>query len=160
MASTYALLLGTTETLRLPILHLAIALLWQATSVHAVAKVSIVAEGSPLVVNAVDYDARIEPDGCLTNLRIGGRVFLAPGVSISRGSYFFLGGPLMLKKSSACDTIVVASSDEATIRYEFGDNEMTWQLTNKSDDAMVLFIVFAKEVDAAPMRTARPSQLP
>ena len=136
--------------LRLPILHLAIALLWQATSVHAVAKVAIVAERSPLVVSAADYDARIEPDGCLTNLRIGGREFLAPGVSISRGSYFFLGGPLKLKKvERMSDNVVVASSDEASIRYEFGDNEMTWQLTNKSNDAMVLFIVFAKEVDAA-----------
>ena len=71
-------------------------------------------------------------------------------MSISRGSYFFLGGPLKLTKvERVSDNVVVASSDAASIRYEFGDTEMTWQLTNKSDDPMVLFIVFAKEIDAA-----------
>ncbi len=129
---------------------LAVAVLWEAASALAVAEVQIVAEGSPLAVSATGYDARIEADGCLTNLRVDGREFLAPGVSISRGSYFFLGGPLKLTDvQRESNIVVVASSDEASIRYEFGDTEMVWRLTNKSDDAMVLFIVFAKEVDAA-----------
>jgi len=135
--------------LRLPILYLAIALLWQATSLAAVAKVAIFAEGSPLAVSAAGYDARVEADGCLTNLRIDGREFLAPGVSISRGSYFFQGGPLKLTKlERAADNVVVASSDAASIRYEFGETEMVWQLTNKSAEPMVFFLVFAKDVDA------------
>jgi Carbohydrate esterase, sialic acid-specific acetylesterase len=136
--------------LRLPILFFSSVILWQAMLVPAVAKVSIVAEGSPLAITAAGYDARIEADGCLTNLRIDGREFLAPGVSISRGSYFFLGGPLKLTKvERVSDNVVAASSDAASIRYEFGDTKMVWQLTNKTDDGMVLFIVFAKEVDAA-----------
>jgi hypothetical protein len=129
---------------------LAVGFLWTCATGSAVAAVKIVAEGSPLAVSAAGYDARIEADGCLTNLRVDGREFLAPGVSISRGSYFFLGGPLKLTKvDRVSDNAVVASSDAAAIRYEFGETEMVWQLTNKSDDAMVLFIVFAKEVDAA-----------
>ena len=102
-------------------------------------------------MSAAGYDARIEADGCLTNLRIGGREFLAPGVSISRGSYFFLGGPLKLTKvERVSDNVVVASSDAASIRYEFGDNGNDLAADQQIGRCRwCCFIVFAKEVDAA-----------
>jgi hypothetical protein len=138
--------------LRRSICILSLALLWPLASgstVAETAEVTIVSEGSPLAVSAAGYEARIEADGCLTNLRVDGHEFLAPGVSFSRGSYFYQGGPLKLANvERVSDHVVVASSDVATIRYEFGASEMTWQLTNKSAEPMVLFLVFAKDVDA------------
>ena len=89
---------------------------------------------SPLTIKSSSYEARVEADGCLTSLQVSGREFLAPNVGISRGSYFFQNGPLKLPKiERPSENVVVASSDLASIRYEFGESEMTWQLANQSD---------------------------
>lgn len=126
-----------------------------------VADVTIATEGSPLTVKSGSYEARIEADGCLTNLRVHGREFLAPGVAISRGSYFFLNGPMKLPTiERPSDDVVVAKSDGASIRYEFGESKMTWHLANESDDPLVFFLVFAKDLDAAFDQNERAFVLP
>ena len=128
---------------------LAIAMLRVVASGVAVAEVNIVAQDSPLDVHAAGYEARVEPDGCLTSLRIGGREFLAPGVSISRGSYFYQNGPLKLTNiKRPVSNVIEASSDLASVRYEFDENSMTWRLANHSDSPLVLFFVLAKEAEA------------
>ena len=127
----------------------AVAMVRVFASGVAVAEVRIEEQESPLVVRASGYEVQVEPDGCLTSLRIGGREFLAPGVSISRGSYFYQNGPLKLtsiKRPSS--NSIEASGDIASVRYEFGDDSMSWHLTNRSDSPLVLFFVFSKEAEA------------
>lgn len=123
---------------------------WSSVVAQLCAEVAIRSENSPLKVVSQNYEARIEADGCLTNLQSSGQEFLAPGISISRGSYFFAGGPLKLNKiEQVAENVVTASNESAAIRYEFGEAEMTWQLTNKSNNAIVFFMVFSKDVNAA-----------
>ncbi len=140
---------------------LSAAFCWSSVVAQLRAEVAIHTENSPLKVVSQNYEARIEADGCLTNLRIGGHEFLAPGVSISRGSYFFAGGPLRLSSiKHLADNIVAASNETAAIRYEFRAAEMTWQLTNKSDNAIVFFMVFSKDVNAAFNQEGQATVLP
>ncbi len=136
--------------LRALIFLLTLPSFWFLTAGVSVADLTIVTEGSPLAIKSAFYEARIEADGCLTNLRIQGREFLAPGVAISRGSYFYQSGPVKLPKiERPSENVVVAKGDSASIRYEFGESEMTWQLANESDDPLVFFFVFANDLEAA-----------
>lgn len=140
----------STTKLRILIFSLAMHFLCFLTVGVLAAEVTIVSEVGPLSIKSHAYEARIESDGCLTNLRINGREFLAPRVAISRGSYFFHNGPLKLPAiERLSENIVVAKSDSASIRYEFGESEMTWQLTNNTEDLFVFFFVFAKDLEAA-----------
>lgn len=123
---------------------------WLVTATEIAAAVTIVAEASPLTIKSDRYEARIEGDGCMTSLRVNGREFLAPDVGISRGSYFYQKGPLKLPKiERPSENNVVASGDAASIHYEFGESEMSWQLVNRSDAPLVFFFVFAKDLEAA-----------
>ncbi len=127
-----------------------VALIWMFASSQAWADVTIRSKRSPLSITSDHYEATIAPDGCLTNLRIAGHEFLAPGVSISRGSYFFAGGPLKLNKvEQTTDSAVAASNKTASIRYDFGEQEMSWHLTNKSDTPLVFFLVLSRDVQTA-----------
>ena len=136
--------------LRVLIFLLAVPLICFLTAGALVADITIVTEGSPLAIKSDLYEARIEADGCLTNLRVQGREFLAPGVAISRGSYFFQNGPVKLPKiERPSENVVVAKGDAASIRFEFAESEMTWHLANGSDDPLVFFFVFAKDLEAA-----------
>lgn len=106
------------------------------------AKVSVKLEEQPIAVKTAKYEARIEPDGCLTQLKLGGINYFAPGVSVSRGSYFYQNGPLKLRNLKRMDDdIVVANSEQASIRYEFDDDRLTAHVTNASDTDMVFFVV-------------------
>jgi len=105
------------------------------------AKVVVELEEQPLAVTTPHYTARIERDGCLTNFAPGGINFLAPGVSLSRGTYFYQGGPLKLPEINRQGDIVEANSKLAAIRYEFADDTLTMQLTNTSKQEMVFFVV-------------------
>lgn len=123
---------------RLLMLFLSYALLSQ----YSYAKVSVKLEEQPIAVKTANYEARIEPDGCLTQLKIGGINYFAPGVSISRGSYFYQNGPLKLRNLKRMDDdIVVANSQQASIRYEFDDDQLTAHIANASDTDMVFFVV-------------------
>lgn len=103
----------------------------------------------PLSIATPHYHAEVGVDGCLTNLRIGGTEFLAPGVSISRGSYFFHEGVLKLGEvGRPAANVVAAKSEQASIRYEFDEASMTWKLANLTDEPLVFFLVFSDSLDA------------
>ena len=113
------------------------------------ADVTIAIEPTPLTVNAAGYQARIDGDGCLSSLRIAGREFLAPGVSVSRGAYFFRGGALALPKiERPNDSTVVASGSAARVEYRFDDQATTWTVTNESEESTVFFVVLSKELES------------
>ncbi len=116
------------------------------------AKVSLTLEAQPIAVSTTKYTARIEPDGCLTQLKIGGINYLAPGVSISRGSYFFQNGALKLDDvKRVADNVVEAGNDQAAIRYEFADQQLVARVTNKSATEMVFFVVLNGLVGAVSL---------
>lgn len=93
------------------------------------------------------YEAHIASDGCMTNLRIGDREFLAAGVSLSRGGYFFQGSVLDLgmPKRQGEDTIRAANT-KATVVYTFTSERMTWTVTNVTDQPMSYFLVLPAAV--------------
>jgi len=101
------------------------------------------------VITGPNYEATVAGDGCLTNLRIGGEEFLAPGVSISRGSYFYYEGALKHTSVEQPEPhVIVARSDVASVRYEFSEEGMVWTVKNNREEAMPFFIVFATKVEA------------
>ncbi len=104
--------------------------------------VSIQTVGAARVVQTPKYEATVADDGCLTNLRLGGREFLNPKICISRGSYFFQNGPLKLPAVEQAGNVITAKGEQAAIRYEFGADSMTWSLENLADKPMVFYIVF------------------
>ena len=91
----------------------------------------------------------MEDDGCLSSLRVDGVEFLHPGLNVSRGSYFLHGQPeRMTDVRQPAANVLTAENAETSIRYEFGPDQMTWTLENKSNDAMPFFCVLDAEVIA------------
>ena len=116
---------------------------------YSFAKVAVELESQPIAVKTSSYTARIEADGCLPNLLLNGIQFLAPGVNISRGSYFYQGKPLELPNVKRLEgNVVEAAGEAAAIRYVFDDQRMTWHLTNKTSEELVFFIVLNGYVGA------------
>jgi serine/threonine protein kinase len=102
-------------------------------------------------VETVPYEADIDPDGCLTSLRIGGIEFLRPGVDISRGVYFVQDPVGVLKLPTleqVGSNVVRARGERAEIRYEFGDQALVWSPRNLTDQSMNFFLVFDRAVTA------------
>lgn len=96
------------------------------------------------------YDASIAADGCLTSLRIAGREFLNPHVSISRGTYFYQEGVLPTPTVSQPEPgVVVAEGEKASVRYEFREASMKWTVTNKTEAQMAFYMILDPSVTAA-----------
>ncbi len=95
------------------------------------------------------YEAVVEPDGCLTSLRIGGTEFLYKGGKVSRGSYFFRQAALKLPTiNQPAGNVLTAQGDQAAVRYEFGRDTLAWTVTNSTDAPLTFFIVFNAGVRA------------
>ena len=112
------------------------------------AEVIIVPQETEWKISAAGYQAKIGKDGCLSNLMIDGLEFLAPGVNISRGSYFWQGSVLSLNSpTKPSDAVLAAENERASILYAFFDDHMTWTVTNKTQAAMTFLMVFNAKVD-------------
>ncbi len=86
------------------------------------------------------YEAVVEEDGCLSSLRVDGVEFLHPGLDVSRGSYFLQKGPQRLTDLRQPEAnVLTADGANASIRYEFGPDKMTWALENKSKGGDAVF---------------------
>ncbi len=95
------------------------------------------------------YEAVVEGDGCLTNLRVDGVEFLKPGLDISRGSYFYQQNTESLPDVVQPEPHVIkAQGERAAIRYEFGPEKMIWTLENKTNLSMAFFVVLDTPVEA------------
>ncbi|MCE5199794.1 MAG: sialate O-acetylesterase [Armatimonadota bacterium] len=115
---------------------LAIVLVWTlCLFAVAQANVNIQKNGDTYSIKADRYQATIARDGCLTNLVIDGKEFLMPGVSYSRGSYFY-----KIEDKVTCalpdihiagENTVSAKGADAEITYTFTDDAMNWAITNK-----------------------------
>lgn len=136
-----------------------VALFWGNSSCFA--KVSVELEQQPVAIQGADYAARVEPDGCLTKLSIQRVEFLAAGVGISRGGYFYQNGVLRLPEvTPPADDVVEARGEQAAVRYEFGDETITCQLENTSDADMVYFLVLNGIVGAASVGDQPLQEMP
>ena len=112
-------------------------------------KVSKIAHEERIVSTSV-YSATVARDGCLTQLRVAGEDFLAPGVGISRGGYLVQQGEVLrleqIEQPQA--NVLVASSDMASVRYEFHSDEIIWTLKNQTKEPMAIFLILAPEIAA------------
>lgn len=115
---------------------------------EVMAKVTVEAKPQPYEIRAAGYHATVASDGCLTNFRVAGQEFLAPGVSLSRGSYYYRNGAVKLPRVSLEGEQVIAESDVAAIEYESREDGMRWHLTNRSAEQLIFFLVLAEEVEA------------
>lgn len=105
--------------------------------------------GKNRVVRAATYEAVIAPDGCLTNLRVGGVEFLAPGVGNTRGAYLYQGGVQRMTSVKRKGDGYLAKSEVGSIHYRFQDDAMEWTVTNASSKTLILFLVFRDDLDGA-----------
>ena len=115
----------------------------------AAGDISIAQRPGPLRIEGDRYRATVAPDGCLTNLVVDGEEFLAPGVNISRGSYFYRDGAVALRDVKRhSENRITASGDVASIEYSFEPNGMQWKLRNRTAEPLIFFVVFAVEISA------------
>jgi hypothetical protein len=95
-----------------------------------------------------NYEAKIERDGCLTSLSIGGFEFLKSDVANTRGGFFYQDGILSVPKfESPANNIVITKGDKATARYEFFQTYFKAVLTNLTDKPMSYYFVFDPAAD-------------
>jgi len=104
--------------------------------------------GPNIVVRGSTYEAVIAPDGCLTNLRVDGVEFLAPGVGNTRGAYLYQGGVQRTDSVKRKGNRYRAKTGVGSIDYKFLDESMEWTVTNASKAPLVLFMVFRDDLDA------------
>lgn len=134
--------------IRRPTAALTVMLCLSAWSAQAAVTVTV-AEGE-YRVKADAYEATVAADGCLTRLAIGGVEFLKPSSQTNRGMYFHQGASLVLNKiERQGDTVVVASSDKASMRFEFLSDRINLEVANLSPAGMNCYAVFTPEVTAA-----------
>ena len=140
-------------------LHPVLLIVFIAQAVHA--EVLLEREPQPIAVKTTNYEARVEPDGCLTELKLGGINYFAPGVGISRGSYFYQGGPLKLDEVKVTrESRVEASGKDAAVTYEFAEDQILAHLTNTSDTQLVFFVVMNGLVGAASVEASEIQETP
>ncbi len=102
---------------------------WQATGAH--------------------YAATVAEDGCLTSLRVDGEEFLAPGVAVSRGIYFFEGGTQKLPALASPEAnVLVATGTDCELRYTFTDEGLTVAARNGRGKPAKLFAVLPAGLSA------------
>jgi len=104
--------------------------------------------GDAIAIEFPGYKAYVAKDGCLTNLVIDGQEFLAPGVSFSRGVYFYQGAVRPMPNVSRDGNTITADGPAISAKYEFAADGMTWTVTNKSGQSGEFFMVFAADVAA------------
>jgi hypothetical protein len=119
---------------------------WLAAVSATASEVSITREKDAYRVVTARYEAFVAEDGCMNNLLVGGLEFFKTGIGSSRGSYLHQGEPLKLSKvEQSAGNVITATSDRATLRYEFAADSMVWSVENLTAEPMKFFIVFDPE---------------
>ncbi len=117
---------------------------------QAHAEVDVSVRSAARVIHTDAFEAVIDWDGCFTSLKVAGADFLASGVSISRGGYFYQAGVLRLEEiEHSSPNVVTASSERASARYQFDERHVTIELQNRSDESMVYLFVGAAGINLA-----------
>jgi dienelactone hydrolase len=120
-----------------------------ATTLVARAEVTIETNGDTRHIAAPAYEATIEPDGCLTSLRVAGHEFLRAAPGNPRGFYTYQDGPLQLptiEQPSASS--VIARCDKAEVHYDFADDAITWTISNPTGARLLALMVLDPAVFA------------
>ena len=101
------------------------------------------------------YDAVIADDGNMTSLKIDGVEFFKSGLKFgsqeARGAYIFSNaglGVLALPRVEQAGNVVTAQGDLASVRHEFHPSSIRWTATNLSNQELLFYIVFDKNVRA------------
>ncbi len=106
--------------------------------------------GGAIQIKKLAFEAVVEADGCLTSLSVEGVEFLCSNVDTSRGVYFHDGKALVKlgNVTRPSPGVIAAKGARASVRYEFGPDNVTVNATNATDKALALFIVFDPAVNA------------
>jgi hypothetical protein len=123
-----------------------------AESSPSITGVSLRAEADRYRIQTPCYEAIVEPDGCLTGLRVGGTEFLWTTGPTSRGCYYFVNGAGIQKLThvrQTAENVLLAQGPVGSICYEFGLDSLVWTLTNNSNAALDFHVVFDNGVFAA-----------
>jgi serine/threonine protein kinase len=90
------------------------------------------------------YEAVVEPDGCLTSLRVNGTEFLRPGPDISRGLFLRSGKDVLPlpEIDQPDDRTIDAKGPAATVRYQFAPDAVTCTITNKTKNTFDCCVAF------------------
>lgn len=131
--------------------------------VAAAQGVSIRANNNEYRIHTPAYDAVVEADGCLTSLRVGGVEFLQPKVEISRGAYLYQQPVQALKLTDITQplpNVIVAKSELASIRYEFGTDTIRLKLENDTGALMPYYALFSTAVTAMQEQDGSIVKLP
>jgi hypothetical protein len=94
------------------------------------------------------YDAVIESDGCVSSLRVGGTELLHFSQGNVRGCYFARPDGTRVKLGPVQNQggALGASSAEASIRFEFGADSLTWMVHNETNQPLEFLMVFDPDV--------------
>ena len=105
--------------------------------------------------------ARIEADGCLTSVRVGGVEFFRSDTAFPRGAYLFRDSLLTQPAVHRVDDKTVeAAGDHASSRFAADDDGLTWTITNTGAKPVLGVIVFEAAVKAVHGDDGRWAQPP
>lgn len=126
----------------------------------ALADVTISNENDKRVVKADGYEATVDADGCLSQVVVGGKEFLRPGVNISRGSYFYTSTSVKLTSVQQQGSTITADGEKAKASFEFSPTSMKWTVSNLTDGDMHFYIVLDFAANAAKTGDNQFKRLP
>ncbi|MCE5200560.1 MAG: sialate O-acetylesterase [Armatimonadota bacterium] len=128
------------------IVMIIMALFMMVCSTAYSADVTITPDNGGFRVHTGAYDVAILSDGCLASLQTGGASFLNSSVGFNRAGYFHQGNLVGMSSLAQQDGTVVGKSDAASIKYEFGPNTITCNLTNSSSAPMAYYMIFDEAI--------------
>jgi len=98
-------------------------------------------------ISAKGYKAVVQKDGNLHSLNISGTEMLDDKVSISRGTYFYIGGAVQfLGATKVNDTTLRAANEQASVEYEFLPDAIVVKTKQNASDAVPWFIVLSNKI--------------
>ncbi len=110
--------------------------------------VTVSEQGGEWLIGAANYEATVGDDGALTGVRAQQAEGEPVEFLAARGIYPYLSGSLPLGDVQQPEAnVLTAGTEQARVRYEFGDDEIAVTLENLADKPMSLLGIFLPEVN-------------
>lgn len=105
---------------------------------------------TPRTVKTSHYDITVLGDGCVSSLMLNGKELLAPGAPGAGGCAFMtIWGPRrMFTVDQAGPDVISLEDDVAAITYRFEEDQIRWELRNKSREKLPFQIMLGPETSA------------
>lgn len=113
------------------------------------ADITITPNAGGFNVHTASYDAMVLPDGGLAGLRSGATEFLNATNQFQHAGYFFQDGILALAAPEQQGNAIVAKSEKASVKYDFGVDTVTCTVTNLTAAQENYFVIIDQRVRVA-----------